>query len=313
MKRIAIVFMLLSVFVAATAFAGVPGFMKERMGVLEGQLFTESNIPHAKGIVSFFNVKGGPPLLADSAMRVPDMVSRTDESGHFSVKLLPGKYYMGALIREASAGPGPPREGEEYFFAMAEAAKLQVFEVKTKQTSQVGRVTGMKPDKIVDFKDFVVFQGEVLDEQGKPVAGMMVTVKEEMNAPRPKYVSKRTKEDGRFQLKLPPGRYFIMARDSIRVGRPRPGSYIGNYGQASPAAAASQGGEGGLPRGGGGAGVGLQGGGGEAVAIEAQAGQTYDDLTINVYKIPDPEKTRNKYEEEARIRKEDKDVQKKDK
>lgn len=303
MRRCVVVFLLLFVSSASSAFGGVAGFMKARMGTLEGKFYTENKVPHGGGIVSFFDAKGGPPPIVGSVRRVPEMVARTDKDGLFSVKLLPGEYYMGALVRGVSDGPGPPREGEAYFFAMEEGGKLRVFEVKTKRTSNAGEVTGVTPDKITEFKDFVVIRGDVKDEQGNPVAGMMVTVKEELNAPRPKYISKRTDGDGRFELKLPPGRYFISARESLQAGRPRPGSYIGTYGKTAPEATANQEGSGGAGRGVS-PGVGAQGVGGEAIAIEAKPGQTYDGITVNLYKIPDPEETRRKYEEEARIRKE---------
>jgi hypothetical protein len=298
MRRGAVVFLILT-FAASLAYGGVPGFMKEKMGTLEGQFLTEKDKPLVKGIVSFFNEQGGAPPLAGSARRVPDMVTRSDEAGHFSVKLLPGKYFMGALIRDPSAGPGPPREGEKYFFAMAEEGKLRVFEVKTKETTNTAEVMGESPDKFVQLKDFGIIQGEVKDEQGKPLAGILVTVKEDLSDPRPQYISEPTRKDGRYQLKLPPGKYFISARESLQTGRPRPGSYVGTYGKTAPVEATRQTSTGGAP-----AGIGAQGSGGEAIVIEAKSGQTYDGVNINLYRIPDPEKTRQQYEEEARIRNE---------
>jgi len=95
--------------------AGVPGFMKKRMGTLSGQVMTDDGQPVPGGIVSFFDAENGiPPLIADMH-RIPDMIGRMGSDGRFSVKLLPGSYYMGALIiSDPGRGPGPPKK-ERHF------------------------------------------------------------------------------------------------------------------------------------------------------------------------------------------------------
>ena len=304
-KRLVFLAVLASLaFVVSLAQAGVPGFMKARMGVAEGTFLSGTEIqPLAGAIVSFFNKDGGPPPIVGSVRRVPDMVSRTDQTGKFTVRLLPGQYYMGALVREANAGPGPPREGEKYFFAMAEEGKLLTFSVKTKETTQIGQVTGQTPDKFKEFSDFVTIRGTVADENGKAIEGILITIRDQPQSPRPKYISDRTKADGSYELKLPPGAYYIKARESLQGGRPRPGSYIGAYGKSAPvdsvAPANSTGVSGGAPPG-----AGMQVGGGQALVLQTESGKVYEDVDIHLYKIPDPDDTRRKFEEEARIRKE---------
>lgn len=284
----------------SSAFAGVPGFMKSRMGTLNGQLYIDDHVlPDA--VVAFFEVQSGPPPIVGSARRVPDMVSRTNEKGEFSVKLLPGIYYMGALIREMGQGPGPPRPGEKYYFVKDASGKLRTIEIQTKQVYNAGRFDGLPPDAFQEFSEYVTIKGVVTDDKGKPLAGIMVTLKENMSAPRPKFISERTREDGTFELRVPPGKYYVMGRESLRGGRPRAGSFIGTYGKTAPVGNASPVNAGGKAQGAP-PGRGLQGGGGEAIAVEGKAGEVIADINLQMFRIPDPEETRRKYEAEARAR-----------
>lgn len=310
MRRL-VLLILAVMLIASNAMAGVPGFMKARMGTLQGEVYVGGKIlPSA--IVSFFDKKSGPPPVMGTARRVPDMVSRTNDKGEFSVKLLPGSYYMGAMVREMGQGPGPPRKGEEYFFIRTDSGKLRLFKVNKKALSKVGKVEGVKPGEFEEFKDFITIQGVVADESGKPTSGIMVNLKDSLKSPRPRYVSDRTDENGKYELRVPPGKYYVMARESLRGGRPRTGSYIGTYGKTAPigeAAPANAGGAmGGSPPG-----VGVQGGGGggEAILVEGKGGEVFSDVNIAMFRIPDPVETRRKFEESARARElEDADVKK---
>ena len=295
MKKILFFLILFFLTVVGSGQAGVPGFMKARMGTLTGQFYVVQEQPLKNALVSFFNKSDGQPPIIGSARRVPDMVSRTDESGSFSVKLLPGEYYMGALVREVKDGPGPPREGESYFFAMKGAGELRLFEVKSKQVTTVGIIRGTTPDKLTEYKQYVVMKGRVIDEKGDPFKGALVTVKDKLNAPRPKFVGERVGADGKYEIRLPPGRYYLMARESLRRGRPRAGSFVGSYGKTGPS-------NGGALAGAGSGARGEKQVATEAVAIETKEGEVYDNLDIIMFAIPDPEETRIKYEKEARKR-----------
>ena len=123
--------------------AGIPGFMKERMGTLSGQVITDDGNPVPGGVVSFFDAKNGiPPLIADMH-RIPDMIGRMGPDGRFSVKLLPGSYYMGALIRtDPKRGPGPPKEGETFYYARDDKGNLRELCIGTKEVKDAGQVIG---------------------------------------------------------------------------------------------------------------------------------------------------------------------------
>lgn len=298
MKKI---FVAIAVFLtmATGTWAAVPGFMKARMGTLQGQLYVDGKIM-PQVIVSFFDKKGGPPPVMGSARRVPDMVARTDDKAKFSVKLLPGAYYMGAMIRERGKGPGPPRKGEKYYFIRGEKGSLRAMTVKTKAVTDAGRVNGSMPGEFKEFKTFITISGKVVDEKGEPRAGVLVTLKEKLNAPRPKYIAKRTGKDGGFSVKVPPGKYFVMARESIKGGRPAIGSSVGTYGKTAPAGKSASmsivGKTGPSP-------AGAQGGGGTAIAVGGKDGETISGIVIDMFKIPDPKETRKKYLQQARAHK----------
>ena len=269
------------------------------MGTLKGQLYVDGKrLPDA--IVSFFDKKGGPPPVVGSTRRVPDMVGRTDAKGQFTVQLLPGTYYMGAMIRKRGKGPGPPRKGEKFYFIRDNKGNLRAMEVKSKAVTDAGRVNGVVPGKFKEFKNFITISGIVVDQAGKPEAGILVTLKDNIKAHRPKYITHRTGNDGKFFMRVPPGRYFVVARESLREGRPKAGSMVGTYGKSAPIAGplpvnAEGGRSGGVP-----AGIGLQGGAGKAVAVEGKSGQVISGIKINMFKIPDPQETRREFEKKAR-------------
>ena len=297
MQKIIILLMTVFLSLASATWAAVPGFAKARMGTLQGQLYVNGKIlPEA--IVSFFDKESGPPPVLGSARRVPDMVARTDEKGAFSVKLLPGAYYMGAMIRERGKGPGPPRKGEPYYFIRDEKGNLLALTVKTRSVTDAGRLNGVPPGEFKEFKNFITISGKVVDETGKPKSGVWVTLRYKLNAPRPKYITDRTGADGEFAMKVPPGNYFVMARESLRGGRPAIGSLVGTYGKSAPSGKSlsmnADGKSGAVPFQ-----PGLQGGGGSAIAVGGKDGAEVTGIVINMFKIPDPAETRKKFEKQA--------------
>ena len=112
--RILTVFFTLSL-LPTLSHAALPGFMLKRMGTMKGQVMVEGE-PFGNSIVSFFLTSNGLPPVGKNMRRVPEFLARTDPEGNFSVKLAAGDYYIGMLMREDGAAPGPPREGENFFF-----------------------------------------------------------------------------------------------------------------------------------------------------------------------------------------------------
>ena len=234
MKKWIVLLLFILVSVPLVCQAGVPGFMKERMGTLSGQVVGEDGKPVPGGVVSFFDTKKGIPPLFANMHRIPDMVGRMSPDGKFSAKLLPGSYYMGALIiTDPGRGPGPPRKGEKFYFVKNDKGKLREFTLAIKEVKDVGQVMGALPDTFPVVKNLVTIEGRLLKNDGTPFVGGTVLVKFDMNSQRPDFVSQRTGEDGGYQLQLPPETpYYLLGRERS-VGRPVPGSYVGTYGSSS--------------------------------------------------------------------------------
>jgi hypothetical protein len=301
MKKLFFLFLLVLLIAPLVSHAGVPGFMKERMGTLSGKVVSEDGKPVPGGVVSFFDTaKGIPPLIANMH-RIPDMVGRMGPEGQFSVKLLPGSYYMGALvITDPGRGPGPPREGETFYFARDDKGNLREFTLGTKEVKDAGQVIGALPETFPVAKNLVTIEGRLLKEDGKPFVGGTVLVKTDMNKARPDFVSGRTGDDGKFTLKLPADtEYYLLGRERA-VGRPIPGTYVGTYGSTS---AISEGGS--LPIGGAKPaqpasgmpqveGVEIGPGDDPPATVVGKAEETISGIDIQMFKVPVPGEQREK-------------------
>ena len=198
-----------------TCLAAPPGFMKTKMGTLSGQVVDDSGQPLKGGIVSFFNTEKGIPPLYGNMHRIPDMVGRMAPDGTFSVKLLPGSYYMGALlITDPNRGPGPPKKGEKFYFAKNTSGNLLEISLKIQEVKDAGKISTALPESFPQANKLVTINGRLLYEDGKPFIGGVVLVKTDMNKARPDFVSARTNDAGLFTLQLPPDtEYFLLVKD----------------------------------------------------------------------------------------------------
>lgn len=208
---------------------------KEGSAIVFGQVVDEVGAPLPGGVVSFFNTGEGVAPLIAGTHRIPDIVGRMNHDGAFSVKLKPGSYYMGALIiKDSGRGPGPPREGEKYYYARDGKGGLREIAIGSGEEKGIGRVVVAPPETFPEAKNLVTIQGRLLKDDGNPFVGGVVLVKTDMNHQRPDFVSQRTDESGRYEIKLPADTpYFLLGRERS-VGRPVPGSYVGTYGSNTP-------------------------------------------------------------------------------
>lgn len=302
MRKLIVLFMFLFIGLPLACQAAPPGLMVERMGVLSGRVVNDAGEPlEGGGIVSFFDTaKGIAPLYANMH-RIPDMVGRMGADGTFAIKLIPGTYYMGALIiTDPKRGPGPPREGEKFYFARDEKGDLREFTLGLKEEKDAGKVIGALPETFPQVKNSITIEGRLLYEDGKPFVGGIVLVKTDMGKARPDFVSERTADDGSFKLQLPPDtEYYLLGRERS-VGRPVPGSYVGTYGSSSPIA---QGGAlpignlapaqpaGGMPQV-----EGVEIGPGDDLPkkVTGKAGETLKGIDITMFRMPVPGEQREK-------------------
>ena len=301
MKKWIIVLFVLSLFAPLTFLANGEEAKKEGPGIASGQVFDEDGSPLPGGVVSFFNAeKGVAPLIA-GMHRIPDIVGRMHPDGRFSLKLKPGSYYMGALIiTNPGRGPGPPRAGEKFYYARDDKGDLREIAIGTGEEKDFGQVVVAPPDTFPAAKNLVTVQGRLLmDKEGIPFAGGVVLVKTNMNKQRPDFVSPRTDEAGRYEIKLPADTpYFLLGRERA-VGRPGPGSYVGTYGSNKPfnlGGVLPIGNLGGRPASGIPAVEGMDIGPSKdlPITVIGKPGQSFTGVDIMMFKIPVPSEQREK-------------------
>lgn len=288
MKKIALILSLFifTIYLPSTANAARSGFMLKRMGSLSGQIYiNDTPLPFAT--VSFFMEKNGLPPIEDGMRRVPEFLARTDKAGQFTAKLVAGGYYIGILMRKPGVGPGPPREGENYYFVSSNPGELHILTIKEKETIDAGRLDGAPPETFSAMADFFTVNGTVRDENGNPYPGVVVLGKSQLNIPRPEFISVRTSADGVFQLRLPTSKaFYLVARETIASARPRPGNYIGTYGIKSKTGLATPSifSAGSPPPG-----VMSEDDGSRALAVSGGVGERVSGIDIFMYKVPNPE------------------------
>jgi len=259
------------------------------VGTMTGKVLFQDDISHG-GVVSFFLKRQGPPPDQGTSRRVPDRIARMNPDGSFSVKLLAGVYYMGAMQWYKGRGPGPPREGEKYIFIRDDSGKLKTFTVTAGEDIDIGDVIGSAPADFVELTDSFIIRGVVTDEHSKPFAGALVLLKYNMNSPRPVYVSKVTSEDGKYEFSVPPGTYYIIARQQLAmIGRPKPGSYLGTYGETEEKPIGGQAFASSM-----------------AKAVTGKQGDIHENINIMMFILPDPEERRQEIQDAVNAQKIDK-------
>lgn len=283
------------------AHAAMSEDLKARVGEVEGRLMVDSKpIPYA--VVSFFKIVNGAAPRQGKVQRVPDMVSTTDNQGYFSVRLLAGTYYIGALARKRGAGLGPPKRDEARYFALNEQGDLRLVKVTARMTENVGTLTAATLLSPADFTSHITIRGTLYDEEARPMAGVFVIVKETMGQVRPSFISSASDSDGKYSLRLPPGGYYLMARENFQGGgRLGAGSYVGVYGYQIPENTevpfVDQADLGGMPQG-----NGILRLNSQAKRLVGDHGQVFNNIDIHLFRIPDPVETRKKIEAQSQGR-----------
>lgn len=210
--------------------AEFPEGVSKRLGSVGGRVFVEGK-PQAFSIVAFFQEKNGPPSLDGGSGRVPEFLARTDAEGSFKANLPIGRYFMGILERSSGAPSGPPRPGEKFYFAVDNQGQLLLLTLQGRMHFEAGRITATPSSIFVDRTSYFKIEGVVRDERGAPANNVVVMGKSRLNIPRPEFISARTRNDGRYSLKLPAGRpFYLVARQDTDATRPKPGTPVGTYG-----------------------------------------------------------------------------------
>lgn len=271
--------------------AAPPSAAGQSAGTMTGKVLFQEDLSKG-GVVSFFYKRQGPPPDSGTSRQVPDRIARLNPDGTFSVKLSAGVYYMGAMQWYKGRQPGPPKAGEKFIFIRDGSGKLKTFTVTADEHIDIGEVTGSAPADFVEAADSFTLKGRVTDESGKPFAGAVVLLKYNMNAPRPSYISEVTGEQGTYEFHVPAGTYYLIARPQLSmIGRPKPGSYLGTYGETVQKPIGGRTMDDSMSK-----------------AVTGKRGDIHENLDIMMFKLPDPEARRKKIQEDVNAQK----IEKKD-
>lgn len=262
----------------------------ENAGMLTGRALLADGKPIPYGFVSFFEKVEGSEEHQDFGVskRSPKMVAFIQEEGVFETMLFPaGKYYVGAVITEKWVG-GPPKKNQQRFSAIDKEGDYLIVEVKPAETVDLGTLTFKDPEAYPEREKKFVIYGRVLGENGGGIPGSVVVAKKDINDPKGLFISAVTDMLGFYELKIPPGKFFFVARQELTTaGRPKPGGLMGTLGITKP--------------------VGLGGKTDELPDyIIGKDGQVFKNVDITMFEVPIPEVQREKVEAQVRAKKVDK-------
>ncbi len=187
--------------------------------------------PQTQWVVSFFLKQPGKPPAIDCLRRLPDFSTLTDDHGRFLAKLQEGEYFLGVRDRGAKELQDAFPPNDTVYYAGATPSQLLTLRVTGQQDLDVGRIEAYPAANFAGENDFFAISGRVVNESGKPMAGVRVMGKSRLNQRQPEFVSRPTDAEGNYHLQLPAGRpYYLVAREDLATARPQRGSYFGTYG-----------------------------------------------------------------------------------
>ena len=243
------------------------GPIKRMQGeVVSGRIMIGGVEPLTRGRVAFFAAEIGPPSNEGNLRRIPDMMSDVGQDGTFSLRVPAGSYFMGAMSRDLSFGPGPPEAEEKTFVALDDQNNPRIIDIEAKRETKLGTLAVSSGNHAAAVQNAFTVTGTVMDSAGLPVEGAVLLIKINPNSRKPNFIWGKTAKDGRFHFRLPAGRsYYLLARDKLGPGRPRPGQRVGAYTGKSADV---------LPR---------------PDPVSGRQGETINGLTITLNEVPDPE------------------------
>ncbi|MCX7769667.1 MAG: carboxypeptidase-like regulatory domain-containing protein [Proteobacteria bacterium] len=179
-----------------------------------GKVFFEGKNLEKSYIYVYKDFKGG--------FRGPAFIVYPSYDGNFSINLPPGTYYIIARKRAKGGMYGPIEEGDLFNFYHGNPVVVKKGYMKNVEIECVKRLSQLESDE-----GYPILSGVVRDKNGKPLAGIFVLLyhNREMQG-KPLYISGRSDSNGNFSIKVPPGKYYILARENIG-GPPITGEWTG--------------------------------------------------------------------------------------
>ncbi len=241
--RQALLHLSLSLFIAFFLVAHATGTEQEKKtetktGSITGTVMIKDAGPLTGGQVMIYDAAAGPPPAPFKYERTPDLAKDIDADGTFRIELPPGTYYISAIKRLSGERIGPPRTGDYVFRSLDDQGNPKEYIVQAGSSIDIGLVSAapLKPERLLSHAVTTSIEGVVKGKGGKPVADAVVAafVTPVMQG-RPLFVSEKTGKDGKYILRVPPGTYFLRARNAFASGPPQEGQIVGYFGEGEAA------------------------------------------------------------------------------
>lgn len=215
------------------------------LGTICGRLQV-AGVEQYSGVVSLWNADQIPMPDPRRYILIPSQAGPIEGDGSFLLRAPPGRYYLGAVLRQ-TPGPqlGPPRAGDQVFMTPDADGEALVVELTAAGRVDVGRQGGGWVYQGFSEEAVTGISGQVVAADGQPLKDMLVFafLDPEMSG-QPLAVSSRTGADGNYLLRLPGGgEVYLRVRDNYGGGAPSAGGVMGVYGNAVPRPVAVEGGK----------------------------------------------------------------------
>lgn len=174
------------------------------------------------------------------AIRPPVASNPIGDDGCFTLKAIPGEYFIGAIVRLTDGGwQGPPRAGDMVFLSPDASDKNFVVTIRPDETADIGlHAAGWKYSGFVFTESTLTVSGKLTTLEGKPLPGLLVFAFTDSTMSRePLAVSEPSDSNGHYLLRLPePATVYLRAREHYGQRSPLDGGYMGIYGGSTPLA-----------------------------------------------------------------------------
>lgn len=173
------------------------------LAILQGRIIDMLENPVQNAEVLVYN--------SPNIKRPADFISsRTGPDGHFQMTLLPGRYWVLAVLRKGGNRFGPLGLEDKHSGA---PLVLDLEELDERRLDFVVfdlREAAIRQDK--KNADLVMVSGRIIDKQGNPVSMAYVAAdKNRENREIPAYISSWTDDLGQYSIYLPRGSFFLGA------------------------------------------------------------------------------------------------------
>ncbi|RMF48480.1 MAG: carboxypeptidase regulatory-like domain-containing protein [Deltaproteobacteria bacterium] len=148
------------------------------------------------------------------------------EKGHFRLRLPPGDYFLMARKRQAGGRYGPVAIGDWFNYYYGNPVHIEPGTIRHVRLETITRLSNLEQGEEVPFHGV---NGRIIGPDGKGVAGLHVFAydRPEMTG-TPRHFSEASAADGTFSLRLPAGRWYLLARKSFG-GPAAEGELYGKY------------------------------------------------------------------------------------